>query len=525
MAQAERAERQERLNRVTIVIPVYADWPTVRSCIEAVRAHADADDYDVLIVNDCGPEADELEAGILGLIDGDPQFRYVRNPENLGFVRTCNRAVLELDATANDILLLNSDTEITPGSLDELRRVLALSERHGAVCPRSNDATIASIPFLRRQSHSPRSARRAREVHDALATELPEFSIAPVAVGFCFLIRRSLVARFGLFDEIYGRGYNEENDLCMRMDAAGYASVIANRAFVLHVGSSSFGAAQRNELEARNSIVLRQRYPFYPRAVAEFIRDGYSIVDRFADLLVPAVGASRPTVLVDIRGLADSVDASGPVLRGILALLLSPEGAARYELSLVGTIEDARPILPDGSRARLVDPDAVDEVFDVGIASTTAAGMSRAAMLNSRCLHWIVVHEANGSHPSWHERSLDPTRPTARALMLAWTDRRIEVGPDGRSTSSESITSPSADFLALLDEVLALPNDLARLRDREAAIADIVRVWRPTAEAASAAQSAYRRTTDSRSYRLSVRVASAAAMVRAGAARVRRPLP
>src|SRR5262249_5943672 len=151
------------------------------------------------------------------------------NDRNLGFVGTCNRAVTELETTNNDILLLNSDTETTPGFLAELSEVLHLSPLHGVVCPRSNDAVIASFPYKLRDPLSGHGTARASKVHAALSGTIRRYSISPVVVGFCFLVRRELIKQHGLFDEIFAPGFCEEYDFCLRLNEFGYSSVIANR--------------------------------------------------------------------------------------------------------------------------------------------------------------------------------------------------------------------------------------------------------------------------------------------------------
>jgi len=246
--------------KVTVVIPVYADWESLSQCIASLKEHLDAR-HQVLLVNDCGPEVDKMEQHILAAIKGLKNFSYERNPENLGFVKTCNRAAMELDDTDNDILLLNSDTVVTAGFLEEMLEVLYLIDRHGAVSPRSSNATIATIPF-RLLDKAPRDdLTYTKKVHDKVKDHLPRFTVAPVAPGFCMLIRRSLIRNFGLFDEIYGRGYNEENDFCMRINRYGYSCVLSNRALVYHLESRSFGKATRIELEAKNARILIGRYP------------------------------------------------------------------------------------------------------------------------------------------------------------------------------------------------------------------------------------------------------------------------
>ncbi len=180
---------------VTIVVPIYGDLPTLTLCIESLKHNVNLKRNRVLIVNDCGPDADLIEESLLAQIEGWSSIRYERNERNLGFVGTCNRAAIELDPTDNDILLLNSDTVTTPGFLEELSDVLHLSPRHGIVCARSNNAVIASFPFALRAPTARSDSARAAEVHAALSGTLRRYSISPVAVGFCFLIRRELIAR------------------------------------------------------------------------------------------------------------------------------------------------------------------------------------------------------------------------------------------------------------------------------------------------------------------------------------------
>jgi GT2 family glycosyltransferase len=132
--------------KVTVVIPVYADWESLQNCISSLKAHL-AEQHKVIIVNDFGPEADMLETNIKNAINGSKQFDYYANPKNLGFIQTCNRAVYELDRTSNDILLLNSDTKVTKGFLEEMLAVLYSNPKIAAVSPRTNNATIFTVPL------------------------------------------------------------------------------------------------------------------------------------------------------------------------------------------------------------------------------------------------------------------------------------------------------------------------------------------------------------------------------------------
>jgi GT2 family glycosyltransferase len=183
--------------------------------------------------------------------------RLETNAKNLGFVRTMNRAVAEAVARRADLLLLNSDTVLTQGALTEMVRVAELEHMIGFVNPRSNNATLATLPL--------RAPSAALPDWRALAARLPRYSFVPTAVGFCLFIRWNILAEFGGFDEVYGQGYNEENDLVMRAGRCGYRAVLANHAFVWHEGESSFAIADisRDRWEPVNRAILDARYPEY----------------------------------------------------------------------------------------------------------------------------------------------------------------------------------------------------------------------------------------------------------------------
>ena len=103
---------------------------------------------------------------------------------------------------------MNSDTQITEGSIDEMLNVMKGSDKHGIVCPRTNNGTIQTFPF--------------NQVMEANTSYLlwkkfryqtcKKYHYIPTAVGFCMLIKTFLFNRYGLFSNEYGFGYNEEND-------------------------------------------------------------------------------------------------------------------------------------------------------------------------------------------------------------------------------------------------------------------------------------------------------------------------
>ena len=220
-----------------------------------------------------------------------PDLRYIRREENGGFVSTCNWGWRTFWDGHSDLLLLNSDTVVTAASLDEMQEVLHLHEKHAVVTPRSNNATIFSVPALGDRLSPEASFQLWSRMHHLL----PRYKVMPTAVGFCMLIKGEVLRRFDLFDEIYGPGYNEENDFVCRINRFGYSAVAANWAYVFHDEASSFGA-RRQQLEVINRATLLERYPEYPRKVEAYLQFEMDPVEHFARLYKP----HRPRVLYDL---------------------------------------------------------------------------------------------------------------------------------------------------------------------------------------------------------------------------------
>lgn len=408
---------------VTVVVPLYSHPDSIAECISSLNEHVDPRVDQVLLINDCGPEADEIEHLVLSLIEGRDTYRYERNPRNLGFVATCNRAVNELDGTENDVLILNSDTVVERGFVDELSDVLYVSDLHGAVCPRSNNATIATIPYRLAHSTTHHSVSRSREIHGALRDSLPRYNVAPVAMGFCLLIRRELIARFGLFDEVFSPGYGEENDFCLRINQHGFLSVIANRAFVQHIGSQSFGTLRAARLRASHARILRARYPYFHRAVSAFVQRDRDGVDRFADLLVAP--QNRPSILIDIASERGALSAQ--VLDLLAAANTLPE-ASGHEVVVRCAGRTSRRLRQRYSGLKFGST-SLEKIHDLAVVFADEASPSQLARLNISALRWLIVFTSPYPSADWSRRVRSPHVRSTLVDCARYADISIHVPP------------------------------------------------------------------------------------------------
>jgi len=253
--------------RLTIIVPVYSGIEATRDCLTSILQHRNPATDHLVVINDAAP--DPVMAPMLAQLSGVRNVFLLTNESNLGFVRTVNRGLRF--AAGSDVLLLNADTVLFAGGLDELCRVAHAAAEIGTVTAISNNATIFSYPH---------PLRAGAALADAGWTELAAIALAenagiaidvPTGHGFCMLIKAEVVRRVGLLDEQFGRGYGEENDFCARAADLGYRHVAAAGVLVEHRESVSFGD-EKAGLMARNLPRLNAMYPEYTAVIMEFER-------------------------------------------------------------------------------------------------------------------------------------------------------------------------------------------------------------------------------------------------------------
>ncbi len=242
------------IRQADVVVPVYADASVTKTCLESVLSLSGEALARVLVVDDCSPDP-AVAAALEEVRSADPRVVVLRNERNLGFVASANRG---LALRQRDVVLLNSDTRVTEGWLDELLEAAYAHDRVAAAVPLSNNGTLCSVPRFCEGADP-----AALEAAPLRLSELePRFTELPTGVGFCLLMRHQVLNMIGGLDPAYGRGYNEENDWSVRAQQLGYVVLRANRALVFHLGEVSFGE-ERTELDRRNARLLNHRYPQY----------------------------------------------------------------------------------------------------------------------------------------------------------------------------------------------------------------------------------------------------------------------
>jgi GT2 family glycosyltransferase/glycosyltransferase involved in cell wall biosynthesis len=253
---------------VDVVVPVYGAAAEFARCLASVVAHTDLGRHRLVVVRD-GPGQDEARQA-LGRVPRGAALMVLENERRRGFPASANRG---MGVSDRDVVLLNSDTEVTAGWVEKLQAAACSAPAVATATPFSNNATLCSLPRPFAANALPAGFgvdSFARVVEERSRREYPRI---PTGVGVCLYVKRKALDTVGAFDEArFGQGYGEENDFCMRAIRAGYVHVLDDATFIYHAGQRSFGSS-RDARVRRALRTLRRLHPGYLPTIAAFMRE------------------------------------------------------------------------------------------------------------------------------------------------------------------------------------------------------------------------------------------------------------
>ena len=230
----ERLRRRVRKPRGLVSI-VTLSWNAVEFTKLALASIATytSEPYEVIVV-DNGSREDTV--AYLQSI-GDPHVRVIYNSENRGYAAGNNQGIAA--SNGEYIVVLNNDVIVTEHWLDDLLAPFDRIPSLGVTAPRSN--RVAGSQVVTDATYSDDAgihafARKRRE------TWRRSGYITERAIGLCLCIDRRVIEEIGGFDEGYGLGNFEDDDLCIRIRGAGYGIYVCDDVFIHHFGSRSFVA-------------------------------------------------------------------------------------------------------------------------------------------------------------------------------------------------------------------------------------------------------------------------------------------
>jgi GT2 family glycosyltransferase len=248
-----------RAMNLSIVIVNWNTRAMLATCLESIFASTASPNWEVFVVDNASTDG----SGRM-VREQFPQVILIENETNAGFARANNQAIQRCQGRY--VLLLNSDTCVRAGALEQLVEFMEGHPRAGAA-----GATLLNAdgslqpschPMLTPAHEFWRLIYLDNLIHRATYGPIFWKSSQPrqveVIKGACLMLRHEALADVGLLDESYFM-YTEEVDLCFRLAQAGWQLWWVPAAQITHYGeASSRQAAQDMYIQ-----LYRSKIQFY----------------------------------------------------------------------------------------------------------------------------------------------------------------------------------------------------------------------------------------------------------------------
>ena len=258
------------MKKICVIIPVFNALKEVKACIKSVLKNFDFNLGEVLIADDCSDKRTEKFLKKI-TTQNKNKLKLFRNEINLGYLKNCNNAVTKTDAEI--VVLLNSDCEIPANFTEKIIRCFDFCTDIVAASPIASNSATYFIPQI----------LPLCTMNFILSQKKPVYPEITNSEGFCFCIRKSFIDKYGLFDEIYDKGYYEEVDFCFMAKMKKKKCVLIDDLYVKHKRNRSFGQ-KREELMIRNQKIFYSKWKkalnpnlicFLPIAFEEIIAERF----------------------------------------------------------------------------------------------------------------------------------------------------------------------------------------------------------------------------------------------------------
>jgi GT2 family glycosyltransferase len=250
------------VSTLSIIIVSHNTRDLLARCLTSIREAGYRQPYEVLVIDNASSDGSaEMVA------ERFPDVRVVRNEANLGFSAANNRGVTL--SSGDHILLLNSDAQLKPGTLESMVERLDRDPDLGIIGPRiENPDGLVEISWGKDLNPFRELLRKAlqyfhRRKNPLALAWVRSFTsrsrLTHWVSGACLLCRRDAYLRAGLMDQDFFL-YMEDIDLCRRVRGLGFKVAYYPEATVLHVrGASTDKDPARVSYEYRKSQLLFYR--------------------------------------------------------------------------------------------------------------------------------------------------------------------------------------------------------------------------------------------------------------------------
>ena len=218
--------------RSSIIIPTLDEPLHILGCIRSILYSGALQSFEILIADD------NSRPSTIRLLESlnHPAIRLIRHTENRGFLENVQKTVPF--ALGEILILLNNDTIVLPGWLDELTN--SLTGDVGLVgslllFPNATIQEAGCVIFNDGSVHNHGQNEKINSSHLNYCRDVVYVSGASLA------ITRALWAQIGGFDERFKPAYFEDTDLAFKVREAGYRVIYQPLSVAVHFRGGSYG--------------------------------------------------------------------------------------------------------------------------------------------------------------------------------------------------------------------------------------------------------------------------------------------
>ena len=216
---------------VSIIVPCVNRCDLTRVCLDSVIKYTE-EKYELIIVQE--GEDEELNKLLRAY-----NVKFVHNRKPKGFAGAMNSGAKE--AQGNILVFLNNDTVVIPNWLTHILEVFEKDKKIGLVSPTYTEAK-----------------KRPQNVDANDGEEITYIKNPLELKGVCFAVRREAFEQVGGWDESYGLGGGEDNELCTQLVKNNWRLAVARRSYIYHYGSATFRELFNNDIDYSKKYAVRQ---------------------------------------------------------------------------------------------------------------------------------------------------------------------------------------------------------------------------------------------------------------------------
>jgi GT2 family glycosyltransferase len=273
---------------VSILVPVFNEFSYTLRCLYSMAISGDETPFEVIVADDGSTdETNNVFCNLSGI-------QYIKNHENLGFLRSCNNASKE--ARGEFIFFLNNDTAVLPNFLDALVSTIRSEPLAGCV-----GSKLLYPNGLLQEAGGVIWSEGAANVGKFDDAEKPEYSYlreVDYISGAAILVRKKTWHSVGGFDDAYAPAYCEDSDFCLNLRRLGLKTLMQPESKVVHFEGISNGVDLNSgvkKYQVRNSEKLRRKWAHLLKTNGEDGDLSRSAIDRSIKPRILIIDAETPT--------------------------------------------------------------------------------------------------------------------------------------------------------------------------------------------------------------------------------------